>query len=360
MKSLLLMICFLSVVTASGQRTVVDGVIFEQYSNHVFGYSVNYPVEHFRVESASEDGSGLILNSSDGLTSLSLYGSESVLYDDALHIGKDIELDAYYDSKLAELPSPTYYVIRPELGWFVISGYDGDYIYYEKHISSSVCPHAGFTLRWPIDQRSVYDPLVTEISHSFTCLGATSTQQTVDEPNAGVEAGTFSPGVEFDRETKYVVVVEDQTSIWNTYVGNRCTSTMFESGVLQRAMSAALRTVSTGGGGNAHSTHRSRFPDAIGTLVVFTIREASYSETGARTVVAVPIITVVLPYSALDVMDSAFPQNFTAAVIGSYTYCGAVPSSVNELGVRVLLASGASIIANPSQFSLDFPGLVWP
>lgn len=151
------------------QRTVVDGIIYEEYRNSRYGYAVNYPVGYFLPGEEPDNMDGLGFASPDGRATLRVYGSHTVFYDGAVH--DDISLEAHYAWLVMELPSPTYHAIYPDAGWFVISGYDGDDVYYQKHYNNSLCPSISLVLRYPVSQREKYDALVTELSTSFICIG---------------------------------------------------------------------------------------------------------------------------------------------------------------------------------------------
>ncbi len=172
MRKVILLLAFLLLLPlAAAQRTVVDGEIYEKYSNGRFGFSVNYPVGYLVPGPEPTNGDGLSFTSPDGRASLVVYGSHFAFYGgQALSYG-ETDIDDYYQARLKELPDPTYHVLRREQGWFVISGYDENTVYYEKIFNNELCINAVLELRFPEDQRDTYEPLVTEISHSFTCFG---------------------------------------------------------------------------------------------------------------------------------------------------------------------------------------------
>lgn len=110
-------------------------------------------------------------DSPDGRASLVVYGSHFASYGGQVLSYGETDINDYYQARLKELPDPTYRVIRPEQGWFVVSGFEEDTVYYEKIFNNDLCVNAVLELRFPDDQRDKYEPLVTEISQSFTCFG---------------------------------------------------------------------------------------------------------------------------------------------------------------------------------------------
>lgn len=171
MRTVTLILTLLLVPLAAAQRTVVDGEIYERYSNGRFGFSMNYPVGFFLPGPEPTNGDGLRFTSPDELATLAVWGSHFAFYGgQALSYG-ETDINDYYQARLKELPEVTYNVIRPEQGWFVISGYDGNAVYYEKVYNNDLCLQAVLHLRYPVEQRDTYDPLVEEISRSFTCFG---------------------------------------------------------------------------------------------------------------------------------------------------------------------------------------------
>lgn len=144
---------------------------FERYHNARFGYAVDYPLAHFAPGPEPENRDGLVFLSSDGRASLHVVGSHGAFYGNQVHYGSEIDVEAFYAARVAELPGVTYQTVSPSEGWFVISGYDGDTIYYEKRFANERCSNVSLELRYPVAQRETYDALTSDISRSFVCLG---------------------------------------------------------------------------------------------------------------------------------------------------------------------------------------------
>lgn len=128
---------------------------YGSYTNARYGFSVVYPT-NLEKKSESENGDGRELNSSEGFNML-VYGSN-----DASVLGKSI--DEMYKEELKDHKDVTYNVKKNN--WFVVSGYDGDYIFYVKKYAGTGSTNTLF-LKYPSNLRDKYYDIVTVISKSF-------------------------------------------------------------------------------------------------------------------------------------------------------------------------------------------------
>lgn len=128
---------------------------YDSYTNARYGYSVLYPT-NLEKKSESENGDGREFNSSEGFNML-VYGSN-----DASVLGKSI--DEMYKEELKEHKDVTYKVKKKN--WFVVSGYDGDYIFYVKKYAGTGSTNTLF-FKYPSNLRDKYYDVVTVISKSF-------------------------------------------------------------------------------------------------------------------------------------------------------------------------------------------------
>jgi len=127
------------------------------YQNDRYGTTIDYP-DVFRAEPPPDADDGRTFKSADGGKFL-VYGSFALdsdlagLLDDAM---KNVKAGA----------TVTYQAHRDN--WFVISGTDGDDLFYERHLLS----HRGeivnsFVISYPAKLKQIYDPIVTRMAKSL-------------------------------------------------------------------------------------------------------------------------------------------------------------------------------------------------
>lgn len=128
---------------------------YDTYVNSRFGYSVKYP-NILKKGSESENGDGCEFISEDGFI-MKVYGSNDVSVFNKT-------LDEMYTDELKEHKDITYKVKKKN--WFVISGYDGEMIFYiKKYIGTS--SSNTLYLNYPSNLRDKYYDVITVISKSF-------------------------------------------------------------------------------------------------------------------------------------------------------------------------------------------------
>jgi hypothetical protein len=130
------------------------------YHNSDFNYSIDYPANVLFPVPGSESVTGQRFSSKDGQSELSVVGIFN-------RPGETAEES--YNATLADYSGKgrivTYKVLRQD--WHVISGFDGDRVFYEKTIFNSGLIKL-FRFEWPESQRSIYEQITTRISKSFT------------------------------------------------------------------------------------------------------------------------------------------------------------------------------------------------
>lgn len=128
---------------------------YNSYINPRFGYSVKYP-SCLDKKSESENGDGSEFNSSDGFK-MTVFGS----YDVSV---LNQNIDKLYQDEIKNHKDVTYKVKKNN--WFVISGYDGEYIFYIKKYVGSNTANTLY-LNYPSNLRDKYYNVITVISKSF-------------------------------------------------------------------------------------------------------------------------------------------------------------------------------------------------
>lgn len=153
----------------SESRYVRDDSIFETYVNGRFGYVIDYPVGVFLPQPPVENGDGRTFVSVDGTASLAVWGSHLAFIPGDLGDGR-VDVATWYAAELDQAVDVRYTVLREELGWFVISGVDGDDVYYRRSIAAPErCGYLTFELRYPEADATVFDPIVARAFATFRC-----------------------------------------------------------------------------------------------------------------------------------------------------------------------------------------------
>jgi hypothetical protein len=142
--------------TAAAESTLAKAT-WRLYQNDRYGTTIDYP-DFFRVEPRPDADDGRTFKSADGGKFL-VYGSFAL----------DSDLAELLDDALKNLKAGatvTYQAHRDN--WFVISGTDGEDLFYERHLLS----HRGeivnsFVISYPAKLKQTYDPIVTRMAQSL-------------------------------------------------------------------------------------------------------------------------------------------------------------------------------------------------
>lgn len=130
----------------------------EDHHNERFGTTIEYP-DRFHPGTPPTNGDGLSFKSADGVE-FSVFGSLNALEHDLAGLKAFIEENLEPDQKV------TYRAEGPN--WFVISGAQGQKVFYERHlISHRSAIENGFVMSYPTRLQRAYDPIVTRMSKSF-------------------------------------------------------------------------------------------------------------------------------------------------------------------------------------------------
>lgn len=132
----------------------------ETYVNGRFGTTVEFPAAIFdRPQPPPANGDGQSWLSADR-AELAVFGSYNVLEQAPADFFETLVADRKRTTKL------TY--SRIEKSWGVVSGFEGDRVYYEKYLfgAGDETVHA-VILRYPAAFKAKYDPLVGPIANSL-------------------------------------------------------------------------------------------------------------------------------------------------------------------------------------------------
>jgi hypothetical protein len=154
--SRLILIAFLVLSASLPDTATSEDIVYHTYGNGRFGYTIKYPANILIPQGESINGDGQKFISSDGSDSLLVWGSHNAL---------DESLQSRYNDTLKEFGgSITYQVLKNN--WFVISGYKGDKIFYQKTVFYNDI-FKTFIITYKRTKRQLFDPIVPEIAGSF-------------------------------------------------------------------------------------------------------------------------------------------------------------------------------------------------
>jgi hypothetical protein len=127
------------------------------YTNERFGTSATFPAEIFTdQQEPPANGDGLSWHSADG-ASLAIFGSYNIL--DETPESRETEAKASSERKL------TYRKTGKD--WVVLSGIDGDLIFYERYMFGRSGTIHGVVLKYPQSLTAKYDTWVGKITASL-------------------------------------------------------------------------------------------------------------------------------------------------------------------------------------------------
>ncbi len=134
-----------------------EALRYRHYRNTVHGYGFDYPDNLFQQGEAIGGDRGQSFETPDGSATLLVYATQAE-EGDALRQHFEHELDRA-DQRVS------YQVIRPN--WFVVSGYDGPYIFYQRTFRAGDALRT-FELRHLARDKDYFGPITERLSHSFT------------------------------------------------------------------------------------------------------------------------------------------------------------------------------------------------
>lgn len=150
-------------------RYARDGLIFETYWNAKYGYGIDYPVGLLIPQPSVDAGDGRTFIAPDHGARLVVYGSNQNPVN--LDSPEPVSVQAWYEAELEGAVNPSYHLVRETQRAFVISGVDGDEIYYRKSIHAwPDCGFLTFELRYPRDLADQFDPVVERAASTFACF----------------------------------------------------------------------------------------------------------------------------------------------------------------------------------------------
>lgn len=148
---------FISAALVVQARAAED---WRTYQNKRFGYSLSYPSRVFTPQRSSEDGGGQVFLTANGSAKLVVYGALNDKGFTPVEYRKVI-LEDYtgYDQMDYSPQGKT---------WFVLSGFRGETIYYQKVMFS--CENrviSAFSITFPKAEKKFYEGLVETMEDQF-------------------------------------------------------------------------------------------------------------------------------------------------------------------------------------------------
>ena len=131
-------------------------VTYETYQNEKLGFSVRYPAGVLHPAGEVGNGNGRTFEASDGSASMLVYGTEGSSPD---------KLRRRFDEQLNNPDLNVTYQTRGD-GWYVLSGYRGDHIFYER-VEARDNTFKVVRMFYDRSRKSAFDPIVREVSASL-------------------------------------------------------------------------------------------------------------------------------------------------------------------------------------------------
>ncbi len=147
--------------TVGGGTGAIDipneaNVLYETYANYRFDFSLVYPENIVSMESAPTNNDGRTFTSPNENIVIKAYGAHNI---------SDNTISDLYRDTLSRVDGNVTYE-RQEDNWFVISGYEGDRVFYIKEIIAHD-DILTLDIRYDRNLQNRFDPVVATISNSF-------------------------------------------------------------------------------------------------------------------------------------------------------------------------------------------------
>ena len=132
---------------------------WQTYTNARFGTGIDYPAGHFLSGTPPTNGDGLEFTGADGISGFVIFGRYNV---DELPMSglmsEDMSADQYDEITYRKW----------DKGWYALSGYSGDNLFYRKVILRPVdqTVHT-FEITYPKSQKDMYEAVVSRMAQSF-------------------------------------------------------------------------------------------------------------------------------------------------------------------------------------------------
>jgi hypothetical protein len=152
---------FLTVLFLVGAAHGQNRPVYKTYYNPRFEFSVAYPSNILIPEPPAWNGDGRIFRSADGAIEMRAYGGYNALFQTLSEVykkecavrGREITYKAFNGN------------------WFVVSGYEGQNVFYLKQILKKDALKneifLTFTIEYPKSRKNILDPVIAKVAKSF-------------------------------------------------------------------------------------------------------------------------------------------------------------------------------------------------
>lgn len=147
--------------TQQAAKANEEKISYKQYSNARFGFGIEYPGD-FTVKTDPANGDGLVLQSGDGKSEITISGSNNVLNKTA---------KSEYDTLISKHSDAPYK--KQQDNWFVVSWVEGDSIVYEKVVVGKGSVNT-LLLKYPTSQKDYFNSIVSHLVDTFKTPGIDS------------------------------------------------------------------------------------------------------------------------------------------------------------------------------------------
>ena len=151
---------WLTLGTATARADCQSPKLWEDYTNPRFGVRIDIPVDCFSPLPPPVNQDGREFVSVDGLANFGIYGAHNV------EGYTPHSLKRWLIDTLGDYDQITYEPMGKS--WFVLSGYRGDDIFYEKYLfSHDVKILNAFWITFPRKHKPIFAPIIERMENSF-------------------------------------------------------------------------------------------------------------------------------------------------------------------------------------------------
>ena len=131
------------------------------YTNEQQGYSISYPKDILLPQDASANGEEQIFKSAEGKAELIIYSDKRT--DKS---GTPLSFNTAYEEDIADKKGRQIAHSALSPNYYVISGLDGDMLYYQKTIFTKGALVTA-VLKYPKEEKDTYNAMISPIFNSF-------------------------------------------------------------------------------------------------------------------------------------------------------------------------------------------------
>lgn len=131
------------------------------YTNEQLGYSISYPKDILIPQNTSANGDEQIFKATEGKAELIIYSDKRV--DKS---GATLSFNTAYEQDIADKKGRQIAHSALSPNYYVISGLDGDMLYYQKTIFTKGALVTA-VLKYPKEEKDTYNAMISPIFNSF-------------------------------------------------------------------------------------------------------------------------------------------------------------------------------------------------